>query len=170
MEDKALNLGNLDQDELATRIETVLGAISDFLEISLEYDFGVSNYERHDGSVHEFVDLKLFGHHDPLLIGYHGKSLDRIQNLMELGLSQAYQSRIKVILDIADYRQGRVRSLEGLARKTMAEVEETGAEVELEPMPAQERRAIHAALAEEPAVRTESRGEGRDRRIVVMPA
>jgi spoIIIJ-associated protein len=73
-------------------------------------------------------------------------------------------------VDIAGYRAARRNTLEALAQEIAGRVASSGQEEELKPMNPAERRIVHMALRELTSVTTESRGEGRDRRIVVKPA
>lgn len=106
---------------------------------------------------------------DSLLIGYHGQTLERLQQLLSLGLSSAYKQLVRVSLDINGYRGKKQSSVENLARRAEQQVIETGQELELQPMSANDRRIVHQLLTTDGRVRTESIGEGRDRRIVVKP-
>ncbi len=73
-------------------------------------------------------------------------------------------------MDVAGYRAARRESLEELAREVAARVADTGQEEELKPMNPAERRIVHMVLRDLPGVATESRGEDRQRRIVVLPS
>ena len=74
-----------------------------------------------------------------------------------------------VSVDIAGYKQALAVQLAERARKAASRAVETGTEVVLPPLNAAERRLVHAALTDVDGVRSESRGEGRDRRLVVVP-
>jgi spoIIIJ-associated protein len=164
-------LSEIPKEDLIDGIEEALSAISNILDIGLEYDFEISSYENSDYGERELLRVKLFaGEHESLLIGYHGQTLKRFQHIINLSLANKFKQRIRMTLDINDYRSRRERSLEGLARKTAREVVESGSEISLEPMTPNERRIIHNELNDSTEVVTESRGEGRDRRVVVLPA
>ena len=74
----------------------------------------------------------------------------------------------RVLVDVEDYRGRRERQLRDLADRAAARVMETGKMLQLEPMPALERRWIHLALRDHAAVATQSIGEEPNRRIVVV--
>jgi spoIIIJ-associated protein len=162
-------LSEIETSKLTSAIERVLGAITNFLEIELEYDYRVEEYEKEGGEKREIVRLNVSGNHDSLLIGYHGKTLNSIQDLVSTGLSTELQVVIRVVLDINSYRDKRETSLESLARRAEQQVLDSGMELEMEPMPSPERRVIHKILSEGGKVKTESKGEGRERRIVIKP-
>lgn len=102
------------------------------------------------------------------LIGRKGERLSALQHLVNLMLSRRMGEWTRVLVDVEDYRGRRERQLRDLATRAAARVEETGKMVQLEPMPALERRWIHLALRDHPQVATQSIGEEPNRRIVVL--
>jgi spoIIIJ-associated protein len=83
-------------------------------------------------------------------------------------LSRRMGEWTRVLVDVEDYRGRRERQLRALANRAAARVEETAKMIQLEPMPALERRGIHLALRDHPQVATQSIGEEPNRRIVVL--
>ncbi len=106
----------------------------------------------------------------PRLIGHRGDTLRAIEYLLNQMVKAHDGDSPRVLVDIAGYKEAQRLSLEELARDTAARVKESGAEEELKPMNPAERRIVHMALREIDGVQTESRGDGHDRRIVVLPA
>jgi predicted RNA-binding protein Jag len=102
------------------------------------------------------------------LIGRKGERLSALQHLVNLMLSKQMGSWTRVLVDVEDYRGRRERQLEELARRAAARVVETGKMLQLEPMPALERRWVHLSLREHPDVMTQSIGEEPNRRVVVL--
>lgn len=103
------------------------------------------------------------------LIGRKGERLSALQHLLNLMLSKRLGGWTRVLVDVEDYRGRRERQLRDLARRAAARVVETGKMLQLEPMPALERRWIHLELRDHPAVATQSIGEEPNRRVVVLP-
>ena len=103
------------------------------------------------------------------LIGRKGERLSALQHLVNLMLSKEMGSWTRVLVDVEDYRGRRERQLRELADRAAAKVMETGKMLQLEPMPALERRWVHIALKSNPDVVTQSIGEEPNRRIVVLP-
>jgi spoIIIJ-associated protein len=103
------------------------------------------------------------------LIGRKGERLSALQHLVNLMLSRKMGEWTRVLVDVEDYRGRRERQLHDLAMRAAERVAETGKMLQLEPMPALERRWIHIALREHPDVLTQSVGEEPNRRIVVLP-
>ena len=103
------------------------------------------------------------------LIGRKGERLSALQHLVNLLLSRRTGEWTRVLVDVEDYRGRRERQLQDLARRAADRVVETGKMLQLEPMPALERRWVHLALREIDGVTTQSIGEEPNRRIVVLP-
>ncbi len=103
------------------------------------------------------------------LIGRKGERLSALQHLVNLMLSKRMGEWTRVLVDVEDYRGRRERQLRDLAKRAAARVSETGRMLQLEPMPALERRWIHLALRDDPNVATQSVGEEPERRVVVLP-
>ncbi len=101
------------------------------------------------------------------LIGRKGERLSALQHLVNLMLSRRMGGWTRVLVDVEDYRGRRERQLRELADRAAARVVETGKMLQLEPMPALERRWVHIALRDNPEVGTQSIGEEPNRRVVV---
>jgi spoIIIJ-associated protein len=103
------------------------------------------------------------------LVGEKGKTLLEIQHLLNAILKKKIGSEIFIDLDIAGYKERKIRYLRELARSVADEVALTKKERILEPMPAYERRIIHLELASRSDVTTESIGKEPKRRVVIKP-
>ncbi len=103
------------------------------------------------------------------LIGRKGERLSALQHLVNLILSRRMGEWTRVLVDVEDYRGRRERQLREIANRAAQRVVETGKMLQLEPMPALERRWIHIALRDHPDVVTQSIGEEPNRRVVVLP-
>ena len=102
------------------------------------------------------------------LIGRKGERLSALQHLVNLMLSRRLGEWTRVLVDVEDYRGRRERQLREIAFKAADKVRETGKMLQLEPMPALERRWIHLALRENTDVATQSIGEEPHRRVVLL--
>ena len=103
------------------------------------------------------------------LIGRKGERLSALQHLVNLMLSKETGGWTRVLVDVEDYRGRRERQLREIAERAARRVVETGKMLQLEPMPALERRWVHLTLRNHPDVATQSIGEEPNRRIVVLP-
>ena len=103
------------------------------------------------------------------LIGRKGERLSALQHLVNLMLSKQVGTWTRVLVDVEDYRGRRERQLRDLANRAATRVVETGKMLQLEPMPALERRWVHLTLRDHPNVATQSIGEEPNRRVVLVP-
>ena len=104
-----------------------------------------------------------------LLIGRRGETLQALQFIVRMVTNRQLGRKAHVAIDIEDYRERRVQMLRRLARRTAGRVGSSGREYSLEPMSPAERRIVHMSLAGHDEVRTESEGEGNQRRVVIFP-
>ncbi len=104
-----------------------------------------------------------------LLIGKRGKNLNSLQLLAQDFLDKRIHHRVRVILDVADYRARRAETLDHLAQKTARDAIASGKPIMLDPMPALERKVIHTSLADSEHIKTYSRGSEPRRAVVVDP-
>lgn len=105
-----------------------------------------------------------------LLIGKHGKMLNAIQYLAQVFIHRVAKNKLSIVVNIGNYREKRQAILQRLAERTAEKVDRTGRPIFLEPMPAFERKQIHAALSKKDYVKTHSEGEEPYRYLVVEPA
>jgi spoIIIJ-associated protein len=103
------------------------------------------------------------------LIGRKGERLSALQHIVNLMLSREMGSWTRVLVDVEDYRGRRERQLREIAERAAQRVIDTGKMLQLEPMPALERRWVHLALRNHPDVATQSIGEEPNRRVIVLP-
>ncbi len=103
------------------------------------------------------------------LIGRKGERLSALQHIVNLMLSRQMGEWTRVLVDVEGYRGRREKQLREIALRAADRVVETGKMLQLEPMPALERRWVHLALRDHPQVGTQSIGEEPNRRIVVIP-
>ena len=102
-----------------------------------------------------------------LLIGKHGKILNALQVLAQVSVHRFIKGRISVQVDVGDYRQRRSETLQQIAERTARKVLKTKQPVYLEPLPAYERKQIHAALSKNKRISTHSEGKEPHRYLVV---
>ena len=111
--------------------------------------------------------VRINGNEAGYLIGYRGETLYSLQNILISIASKTLSSRVRVILDIEDYKNKREKTLEDLADRMAKKVIRTGKSVTLEPMKAYERKIIHSKLQNSNKVTTHSIGEEPRRRLVI---
>ena len=103
-----------------------------------------------------------------LLIGRRGEHLAALQYIVNLIVNRALEGRHAFTVDVDGHKRRREQTIEQLAKEAADEVRESHATVELEPMPAAERRIVHLTLSEDPEIETESAGAGDARRVQIV--
>jgi spoIIIJ-associated protein len=126
--------------------------------------------EIEEEDIDDGIMLKVESPDSAILIGKKGKNLNAIQYLMNLMYNHGRLNRCRVVVDIESYLERRRNSLEELAKRTAEKVKRNRREVKLEALNPQDRRSIHLALQDDPAVRTYSIGTGAYRRVIVAPS
>ncbi len=113
--------------------------------------------------------LEIKGDQEGVLIGRHGRTLDSLQIVINRMVNKRLGSPVRILLDINDYRKRRAENLKRVAVRVAEKVRKKGYPLTIGPLNAHDRRLIHIALKEDPSIRTESLGEGKLKKITVIP-
>ena len=116
----------------------------------------------------DIINLKVDSSHNSNLIGKNGKTLQSLNELTRIAVSNHFKKRYRILLDINGYKNDKYDRLCKMARRIGHEVQKTKTNVTLDPMPADERRVIHNTLTNMPNIKTESTGFGKQRQIQVI--
>lgn len=137
-------------------IDRIMGAMD--LAYTLSVDFNENE-----------IDVSIDGKKEEtgIVIGKHGSTLNGIQIVLSAMVNQRSEEFRRVIVDCSGYRKKREQVLKRIAGKTANKVLKTNKSIKLEPMNAQERRIIHACLANVDGIRTRSEGKDPHRRVVI---
>jgi spoIIIJ-associated protein len=103
------------------------------------------------------------------LVGQRGETLTALQYLTRLIVSKQTETRANIIVDVNGYRDSRSDKLEQLAHRMADQAVQSARTVNMEPMPAHERRVVHMVLRKRGDVETESKGHGSERRVTIVP-
>lgn len=105
-----------------------------------------------------------------LFIGRRGQTIDAVQHLAQRIVFPGGSPDIRVVVDADGYRERRAEMLCSMALEAAEESLHSGQAIELDPMPASERRIVHEYLRERGDVKTHSEGEEPERYLVVEPS
>ena len=152
--------------EKDVEVETLVGEVLNSFIQSTEASIDV--YVRDDVEEGSIV-FELEGDDAGLVIGRRGETLASIEYLVRLIASKSLGRRANVIIDVDDYKFRRRSKLKSVAEKSASKVEKTGKRISLEPMSPSDRRIIHMALVDYKNVKTQSRGDGVNRKVVIIP-
>lgn len=129
---------------------------------SMHIDAAIESQETAEG-----VQLNISGNELGILIGRRGQTLDSLQYLTNIVANRYATSHVRIVLDAENFRDRRKQTLEELSDRLARRVIRTRKEVVLEPMSPQERKVIHSQLQNHPNVKTYSKGEDPNRRVVI---
>ena len=136
----------MDAKEAVTAKENVESFLKDFLANFKDTTYQITMDE-------EFIYVEINGAEATRLIGYRGDVLNSLQTIINSVASKGCESKIRVSVNIAGYKEKREKALEDLAEKLAKTVVKTGKSVTLEPMMAYERKIIHNQLQKNRAIR-----------------
>jgi spoIIIJ-associated protein len=149
-----------EREDPAILLRELLEEIIDSLGLDVEV-----RVEESDGMLTGLVEGEDVG----LLIGRRGQTIDAVQHLAQRIVFRGGSPDARVVIDANGYRERRADTLRSIALDAAEESLRTEEAVELEPMPASERRIVHEYLRERDDVQTHSEGEEPERYLVVEP-
>ena len=115
-----------------------------------------------------FFKVELNADNNAILIGKNGKTLQDINVVVKAAASSKFKKRVIVVSDINGYKEEKYQKECSMALRIAKTVQRTKVNASLDPMPNDERKAIHSFLVNMPKIRTVSEGEGKDRHIVIV--
>ena len=149
-------------EEVSNAIENMKSFLNDFFKglgrDDVKYEFKQNEYG---------IDVNITGENLNYLIGYRGDTMNAVQTVLTTIASKYSKSKIKVLVDIENYREKRTKSLEDLAEKISKTVIKTRKSITLEPMTPYDRKVIHSKLQNNPSVKTFSTGVEPHRKVVI---
>lgn len=157
-EQKEIEISQKDFEKAKGNITEFLNTFLEKVKEKIEYEISLNN---------GIIEVQMQGNNAGFLIGYRGEALYAMQTLLTSIANKGIDSRIILRLDIENYKEKRIKTLENLARRTAETVMKTGKTITLEPMQAYERKIIHSALQDNKKISTDSTGVEPRRRIVI---
>ena len=126
---------------------------------SIDQDIEVAIEQKQDNS---FV-VNLNAENNAVLIGKAGKTLSAFNTVVRSAVNAEFKERINVLIDINNYKDDRYAKIRSMAKRLAKQVQKTHTDVELDPLPSDERKVIHNTLTNWHNIRTESVGEAGER-------
>jgi spoIIIJ-associated protein len=115
------------------------------------------------------IVFNVTGGNSAVLIGKQGQTLEAIQYLVEKIVNKNRKGRVGIHIDVEGYLEKRRINLQGLALRMAEKVKSTGKPAAIGQMNAHDRRIVHIALQDDSMVRTQSKGEGFLKKLVIFP-
>jgi len=146
---------------------TVMTTLLDKMQVEAELTASISEPDDLTGRRVNVLDIE--GEDLGVLIGPRGETLNAVQYLARLMVGNQLQKRASFVVDVEGYRKRREQALARLAERMAKKVISRRRPVSLEPMPPHERRIIHMTLRDNDEVYTQSSGEGKRRKVRILP-
>lgn len=116
----------------------------------------------------EFIRISIDASNNAILIGKNGQTLQAINTVVKGAVNSKFKHRFQLVVDINDYKKERYEKVRQLAKRIAKNVQKTKIAAILDPMPNDERKVVHQTLSKIRNIRTESEGEGRNRRLRIF--
>ena len=152
------------EEEQSAKLKYAMEFLKGILSRFNEEEYTLTPVKRETGCT-----IKISGRNVGALIGRKGETMEALSYLTGLAANRTEDSFEKITVDVADYRHKREGDLVHNAKKRANKVLKTGRPFGFEPMNPYERRIIHATVSEIEGVKSESKGEGSSRRVVIYP-
>lgn len=117
--------------------------------------------------IDDVLNVSIFSEVNPILIGKDGKNLQAIQTIIKQAVTKKFNRNIKISIDVANYKNKKIKSLKNEVLRLANEVLESKIDVKLDPMNSYERRIVHTLISEFELLETESIGEAPNRYVTI---
>jgi spoIIIJ-associated protein len=151
------------EDEIEEIAEIAKRTLEDIISFILD-DATVAVAKHRSG-----ITLKIEASNPAILIGRHGRTLDALQYVVRKIVRKKRATRVGISFDVEGYRDRRKASLTQFALRLGEKVKHSGKPATISPMNAYDRRIVHIALKDDASVRTQSKGSGLFRKLVILP-
>lgn len=155
-----------EHDPLLDRTESVVSKLIHLMGLKAQVSTQYGETDRDD---RRYINVDVRGDDLSVLIGRRSETLNAFQYIASLIIGKETEQFVQLVVDVEGYRDRREKQLIQMAKRVADQVAKNGRKQTLEPMPAAERRIIHIALRDHPAVITESAGEEPYRKVVIYP-
>ena len=159
---------------LRKKAEIEVYELTDAIEYSQEYiksvleSLGVGDIKTKASLEDDIIRIEIDTDHNPILIGNGGKTLQALNELVKVAVSNHFRRRFRILLDINGYKDKKYDKLTKMARRIAHEVQKSKTTYTFDPMPSDERRVIHNACSGMKNIKTESTGEGSHRQLQII--
>lgn len=155
-----------EHDPLLNHTESVISKLIAMMGLEAQVSAHYGDTDRDD---RRYINVDVRGSDLSVLIGRRSETLNAFQYVASLIIGKDTQQFVQLTVDVEGYRERREKQLVQMAKRMADQVLKNGRKQTLEPMPAAERRIIHIALRDHPAVMTESTGEEPYRKVTIVP-
>lgn len=153
------NLSVITKAEIKKQLKNFFNELSKLMNVTIESEINITE--------DNIYNINLVTSNNSILIGKEGKTLDAIQCLLRQIFQNDLQNKIKINVDISNYKYEQTKKLEKNIKNIAKEVLKTKVDTSLDPMNSYNRRIVHTIVSEFPDLETESVGEGKERHVVI---
>lgn len=153
------NLSVITKSEIKKQLKNFFNELSKLMNVTIESEINITE--------DNIYNINLVTSNNSILIGKEGKTLDAIQCLLRQISQNDLQNKIKINVDISNYKYEQTKKLEKNIKNIAKEVLKTKVDTSLDPMNSYNRRIVHTIVSEFSDLETESIGEGKERHVVI---
>ncbi len=153
---KSATIAVYDQDDAATYAKEYLSNSLKALGVDSTIEARIED---------DIIKVSIDSPRNPILIGRGGRTLQSLNELTKLAVSNKFRHRYRVLLDVGSYKEDKYEKVTRVAQRAARDVLASRTDIQLDPMTPDERRVIHNALSDTEHIKTESTGEGSDRAV-----
>ena len=163
---EAESQSQLEHDVLLNHTESVISRLIHLMGLEAQVSAHYGDTDRDD---RRLIQVDVRGNDLSVLIGRRSETLNAFQYVASLIVGKETQQFVQLSVDVEGFRDRREKQLIQMAKRMADQVTKSGRRQTLEPMPSAERRVIHIALRDHPAVKTESTGDEPYRKVTIIP-
>lgn len=153
------NLSVITKAEIKKQLKNFFNELSKLMNVTIESEINITE--------DNIYNINLVTSNNSILIGKEGKTLDAIQCLLRQISQNDLQNKIKINVDISNYKYEQTKKLEKNIKNIAKEILKTKVDTSLDPMNSYNRRIVHTIVSEFSDLETESVGEGKERHVVI---
>lgn len=153
------NLSVITKAEMKKQLKNFFNELGKLMNVTIESEINITE--------DNIYNINLVTSNNSILIGKEGKTLDAIQCLLRQISQNDLQNKIKINVDISNYKYEQTKKLEKNIKNIAKEVLKTKVDTSLDPMNSYNRRIVHTIVSEFSDLETESVGEGKERHVVI---
>lgn len=153
------NLSVITKAEIKKQLKNFFNELGKLMNVTIESEINITE--------DNIYNINLVTSNNSILIGKEGKTLDAIQCLLRQISQNDLQNKIKINVDISNYKYEQTKKLEKNIKNIAKEVLKTKVDTSLDPMNSYNRRIVHTIVSEFSDLETESIGEGKERHVVI---
>lgn len=153
------NLSVITKAEIKKQLKNFFNELSKLMNVTIESEINITE--------DNIYNINLVTSNNSILIGKEGKTLDAIQCLLRQISQNDLKNKIKINVDISNYKYEQTKKLEKNIKNIAKEILKTKVDTSLDPMNSYNRRIVHTIVSEFSDLETESVGEGKERHVVI---